>query len=171
MVVMFTQSDLNVCWGLDVIYRRMLRWDISALELPADYDKFGLYLWYTIAHIVVRLYSQTAITWICGDYFNNSESPKMQITFAFCVIMSCLNSPKNKDMSWKRQQNLISSQLMFLNDQTYNLSLSELSKYYCTSFLENLLLPFGFLDDWYKCLVFYLGVFFFKEFQFQIVTW
>ena len=55
--------------------------------------------------------------------FYKSESPEeVQMKIALRVILTCKNSPNNKDINDKRYKNVVSSQLMYSNYHVLELS-------------------------------------------------
>ena len=71
-----------------------------------------------------------------GDHFYKSELPEVRIKFALRAILACKNSPHNNNMSSKWQRNETSSQPVCSSDQVFELSVLELSRFYCISFFR-----------------------------------
>ena len=69
------------------------------------------------------IYSQTPIARSRGDHFYKFELPEVRIK----------NSPHNNNMSSNSQRNETSSQPVYSSDQIFELSVLELSRFYCIS--------------------------------------
>ena len=86
----------------------------------------------------VQLNFDSSKSW---DLFYKSESPIVRIKFALRAILACKKSPHNNNMSSKWQRNEASSQPVRLGDQVFELSVFELSRFYCISTLTKLTCP------------------------------
>ena len=85
---------------------------------------------------VVKLYKDLQLnfdsskSW--GPFFYKSESPKVRIKFAPRAILACKNSPHNNNMISKWQRNETSSQPVCSIDHVFELSVLEISRFYCS---------------------------------------
>ena len=82
---------------------------------------------------IIQLNFDSSKSW--GPFYK-SESPEVRIKFALRAILACKNSPKNNNMSSKWQRNETSSQPMCSSNQVFELSVLDLSRFYCTTFVH-----------------------------------